>query len=548
MLNRLIAFSILLAVSACTVKNTEDAKNSITEDELNNHTRILSSDEFEGRAPFSAGEEKTINYLKDEFTNLGLKPGNGDSFFQEIDLVEIISEAPKQMNIKGKNKSITLMHADEYVAQTRHVAETVEVKNAEIVFAGYGIVAQEYNWDDYKNLDVKDKFVIVMVNDPGYHTQDSSLFNGNAMTYYGRWRYKYEEAARQGAAGIFVVHEDGAAGYPWSVVRKGWTGAEFHLKTENKNMDRAEIEGWFNLEKTREIFKLAGYNFDDELKKAQSGNYKGIELGLTSSLKIESELIESKSNNVFALLEGSTRPDEYIFYMGHWDHLGVDSTWQDDMVFNGARDNAVGIAAILEIAEAFTKLETKPERSIVFFATAVEENGLLGSEYYARNPIYPLNKTVAAINIDAPNVFGKTNDITLVGYGQSELDNYVKQAAKLQGRVVHADPTPEKGFYYRSDHFSFALVGVPAIYIKTGEDHVSKPDDYMRNAVDLWTREYYHLPSDEMTADFWDLKGLVDDTKLLFDVGYKLSMNDDFPEWNPSSEFYETRMKSLSAK
>ncbi len=548
MLRKLIAFSLFLAITACAVNNTDEVKNSITEAELNKHTKILSSDEFEGRAPFSAGEEKTINYLKDEFTKLGLKPGNGESFFQEIELVEIISEAPKQMFIRNKNRSLKLSHADEYVAQTRHVTESVEAKNAELVFAGYGIVAPEYNWDDYANLDVKDKFVIVMVNDPGYHTQDSSLFTGNAMTYYGRWRYKYEEAARQGAAGIFVVHEDGAAGYPWSVVRNGWTGAEFHLKTENKNMDRAEIEGWFNLEKTREIFKLAGYNFDDELKKAQSGSYEGIELGLTSSLKIESKLLESKSNNVFALLEGSKRPDEYIFYMGHWDHLGVDSTLQDDMIFNGARDNAVGIASIIEIAEAFTKLKTKPERSIIFFATAVEEHGLLGSEYYARNPIYPLNKTVAAINIDAPNVFGRTNDITLVGYGQSELDNYVKEAAKLQGRIVHADPTPQKGFYYRSDHFSFALAGVPAIYIKTGEDHVSKPDDYMKSMVDLWTEEYYHLPSDQMDADFWDLSGLVEDTKLLFDVGYKLSMNNDFPEWSPASEFRETREKSLSGE
>ncbi len=548
MFRKIIILSTFLSLLACSANDTDEAKKSITEGELNHHTKILSSDEFEGRAPYSTGEEKTINYLKDEFTSLGLKPGNGDSFFQEIELVEIISEVPSEMKISGKSGGLTLAHADEFVSQTRHVAVTVEVKNAEIVFAGYGIVAPEYNWDDYKNLDVKDKFVIVMVNDPGYHTQIDSLFTGNAMTYYGRWRYKYEEAARQGAAGIFVVHEDGAAGYPWNVVRNGWTGPEFHLKTENKNMDRAEIEGWFNLVKTREIFKLAGYNFDDELKKAQSGSYKGIELGLTSSLKIENQLIESKSNNVFAILEGSTRPDEYIFYMGHWDHLGIDSTLEGDKVFNGARDNAVGIAAILEIAEAFTKLKTKPERSIVFFATAVEEHGLLGSEYYARNPIYPLHKTVAAINIDAPNVFGKTNDITLVGYGQSELDNYVKDAAKLQNKIVTADPTPEKGFYYRSDHFSFALVGVPAIYLKTGQEHVSKPADYMNSMVNLWTSDYYHLPNDEMAAEFWDLSGLVDDTRLLFDVGLKLSMNNDFPEWSKTSEFREAREKSLSGK
>lgn len=546
MFKNLALLTLLFIIYGCSTNKIDEVKNSINESDLMKHTKVLSSDEFKGRAPFSEGEEKTINYLKNEFTKLGLKAGNGDSFFQKIELMEVISKAPGQMIINRGNKKLVLTHADEYVAQTRHIAQNVSVKNAEFVFAGYGIVAPEYNWDDYKNLDVKDKFVIVMVNDPGYHTKDKSLFTGNAMTYYGRWRYKYQEAARQGAAGIFVVHEDGAAGYSWNVVRNGWTGTEFYLKTENKNRDRAEIEGWINLDKARELFNLAGYDFDTELKKAHSGNYKGLNLGLTSSLKIENKIMESESNNVLAILEGSKRPDEYIFYMGHWDHLGVDSTLSGDKVFNGARDNAVGIASILEIAEAFTKLKTRPERSIVFFATAVEEHGLLGSGHYARNPVYPLNKTVAAINIDAPNIFGKTKDLTLIGYGQSELDNYVKDAAKKQNRVVHADPTPEKGFYYRSDHFSFALAGVPAIYIKTGEEHTSQPDDYMKNIVAKWTKDNYHQPSDEIDPDYWDLSGLVEDSQLLFDVGYKLSMNKDFPNWNPGSEFRETRKKSLA--
>ncbi|GJQ61591.1 MAG: hypothetical protein SCALA702_06440 [Melioribacteraceae bacterium] len=510
-----LAIASLLLFSCSQNKSDIDkALQSINEAELETIIKTLASDEFEGRAPYSEGERKTINYLKNKFENLGLKPVNGDSYFQEIELVELISSAPSIMTISGEKGKVELDHANEFVAQTRHITDKIIVQNAEFVFAGYGIVAPEYNWNDYEHLDVKDKFVIVMVNDPGYHSQDSTLFTGNAMTYYGRWRYKYEEAARQGAAGIFVVHETGAAGYPWTVVRNGWTGPEFYLKTENGNKDRAEIEGWFNLEKTREIFRLAGYDFDAELDKAKTPGYKGLELGLKSSLSISNQIIESTSNNVLAKLEGSERPDEYLVYMGHWDHLGIDTTLEGDQIYNGARDNAAGIASILEIAEAFTTLPEKPKRSIIFFATAVEEQGLLGSSYYVKNPLVPLNKTVAAINIDGPNVFGRTKDITLVGYGQSELDKYVKKAAREHGRYIHADPTPEKGFYYRSDHFTFALAGVPAIYLKAGIKHVSKPESYMQDQLAKWTAEYYHLTNDEYDPEWWNLAGLVEPRRI----------------------------------
>ncbi len=477
--------------------------------------------------------------------NWGIKPANGDSYFQEINLVRIMSHAPKLLTISGNGKSVDLKHADEFVAQSKHLVEEINITDADLVFAGYGIVAPEYDWNDYANIDVEDKFVIVMVNDPGYHTKDSTMFTGNAMTYYGRWRYKYEEAARQGAAGIFVIHETGAAGYPWAVVRNGWTGKEFTLDSPDKNLGKCEIEGWFNLDKTREIFSSAGFNLDEELEKAKVRGYKGINLGMKASLKIKNEFASSKTNNVLAVLEGSKNPDEYIFYMGHWDHMGIDTTLDGDQIYNGARDNAAGISSILEIAEAYSKLETKPERSVVFFATAVEEQGLLGSAHYAANPIFPINKTVAAINIDAPNVYGETSDITLIGYGQSELDDYVKRAAKIQDRNVHSDPTPEKGFYYRSDHFSFAKIGIPAIYLKSGNNHVHHGEDYIPNLLKEYTEKHYHEPSDEFFKDTWDLQGLVVESQLLFKVGLELANGNDWPKWNEKSEFRAARELSL---
>ena len=541
-----LALLFLILVSSCSTNEFDSAVNSINKNDLEKHIKILSSDEFEGRGPDSKGEELTINYLKTEFEKMGLKPVNGDSYFQEIELIRILSHAPKTLIISGSKSDIELKHADEFVSQSKHLTDEINISNTEFIFAGYGIVAPEYNWNDYKDLNVKDKFVIVMVNDPGYHTKDDNLFTGNSMTYYGRWRYKYEEAARQCAAGIFIVHETGAAGYPWAVVRNGWTGEEFTLNSEDKNMNKCKIEGWFNLEKTKEIFSTAGYNFDEELAKAKVRGYKGLDLGLKTSIIIKNEFSSSKSNNVLVVLEGTKFPDEYIFYMGHWDHMGIDTTLEGDQIYNGARDNAAGISSILEIAEAFSKSKAHPERSIVFFATAVEEQGLLGSAYYAVNPIFPINKTVAAINIDAPNVYGETSDITLIGYGQSELDDYVKRAAQKQNRNVHSDPTPEKGFYYRSDHFSFAKVGIPSIYLKSGNNHIVHGEDYIANLINDYTQNHYHKPSDEFYKDKWDLQGLVLDSQLLYKVGYELANSRDWPKWSEKSEFKAAREISMN--
>lgn len=542
---------VLIIFTACgnkTDQSFENAMNSISESDLDKHIAILASDEFMGRQPSTEGETKTINYLKEEFEKLGLEPGNGNSFFQEVPLVEIITDVNKVIAITGNGKQTKLNHADEFVATTSHVVENVEVKNTDMVFLGYGIVAPEYNWNDYEGIDVKGKIVVIMVNDPGYATQDEKLFTGNAMTYYGRWTYKYEEAARQGAAGCFIIHETGAAGYPWEVVRNGWTGPQFYLVAEDKNLNNCKMEGWINNEKAREIFLQAGLNFDEVTSNASQRGFKPVPLNLTTSLTLKNRIEKSVSNNVAALFPGTEKADEYIIYTAHWDHFGVDETLEGDQIYNGARDNATGTAGLIELAKAFANLDQKPKRSILFLAVTAEEQGLLGSKFYGENPIYPLEKTVAVINMDALNIWGRVSDMTIIGYGNSELDRYVENAAKKQNRTVKPDPEPQKGSFYRSDHFSFAKQGVPSIYAKGGVQHIEKGEEWMRQEFERWTSEYYHKPADNYEPEWWDLSGMIEDLQLLFDVGYWLSNEDTFPNWYEGNEFKTKRdeqMKSL---
>lgn len=526
-------------------KSFNAAVNSINKEGLDKHISVLASDEFMGRKPATPGEVKTINYLKNEFEKLGLKPGNGESFFQEVQLVSFNTETDDQLIISGNNKITSLKFADEFVAVTSHVTELVEIKNAELIFAGYGIVAPEYNWNDYEEIDVKDKIVIVMVNDPGYATKDTNLFTGHSMTYYGRWTYKYEEAARQGAAGCLIIHETGAAGYPWEVVRNGWTGDQYYLVSEDKNFADCEMNGWINTQKAEEIFAQAGYNFDEQIEKSSREGFKSFSLNLRTSVTMKNKIKESVSNNVAALLPGIERADEYIIYTAHWDHFGVDTTLEGDQIYNGARDNATGTAGLIELAEAFTKLEEKPLRSVLFLAVTAEEQGLLGSEFYSKNPLYPLKKTVAVINMDALNIFGKVKDITVIGYGNSELDHYVERAAGNQNRIVKPDPNPQVGGFYRSDHFSFAKNGVPGIYAKGGMQHIEKGEEWMRAEAKKWTEKYYHKPGDNYEPEWWDLNGMAEDLQLLFDVGYMLSNEDNFPNWYDGNEFKAIRDEQM---
>jgi Zn-dependent M28 family amino/carboxypeptidase len=529
---------LIFLILSCSQKahDIEAAVASLNTDELAHDVQILSSDDFEGRFPASPGEEKTIAFLEEEYKKVGLKPGNGDSFFQDVPLVEITATPQTDLIVTGGAEPLAFAFGDDFVGLTLRVQEKVSVENSDIVFVGYGIVAPEYKWNDYEGIDAKGKTVVMLVNDPGFATQDPELFNGRAMTYYGRWTYKYEEAARQGAACAIIVHETEPAAYGWGVVQNGWTGPNFSLVAEDGNASRCAVESWITLDTAHTIFEASGKNYDELKKAAEKQGFKPVTLGLKASLTMENKIRNAVSHNVIGLLPGSERADEYIIYTAHWDHFGRKPELEGDQIFNGALDNATGTAALIELAEAFQKLGSPPLRSILFLAVTAEEQGLLGSDYYATHPIYPLTKTVAVINMDALNIYGRMKDIRIVGYGQSELDDYVKAYAEEVGRVVLPNPTPEKGSFFRSDHFPFAKQGVPALSAGSGVQHVEKGEEWGLEQVEKYIREKYHKPSDEYDPD-WDLSGLLDDLHMYFMIGYRLSMEATFPNWKEGSEF-----------
>jgi len=516
------------------------------------HIKVLSSDEFEGRAPGTKGEELTVQYIQDQFKKLNLKPGNPDgTYVQKVPLVGIVATQARALTVAKGPKKQTFKWADDVVAWTKHVTDGAAVENSGVIFAGYGVEAPEFNWNDFKDVDVKGKTIIVLVNDPAVPDPsdpsrlDPNTFKGDAMTYYGRWTYKFEEGARKGAAAIFVVHETGPAGYPFSVVQ-GNLREKFDLITADKNMGRANIEGWITLDTAKKILALGGQDFDALKKQARTREFRPVALGLNASFAVKNTLRTIDSQNVAGKLEGSDPKlkDEYVVYSAHWDHLGVGAPVNGDKIYNGALDNASGVGTVLELAKAFTQIQPQPKRSILFLMVTAEEQGLLGSEYYAKSPLYPLDKTVANINIDGINQWGRTKDFTVIGMGASDLDDYLKAAAAEQGRVLRPDPEPEKGFYYRSDHFNFAKRGVPALDPDAGIDFVGKDPGYGKTKRDEYTEKDYHAPSDQMKPD-WDLSGAVEDAELLLAVGYRVANADGIPEWKPGNEFKATRDASL---
>ena len=512
------------------------------------HTKTLSSDQFEGRAPGSKGEDLTVNFIVDTFKRSGLKPGNTDgTYIQKVPLVGITGAEAKPLTIAKGGKKQTLKWKDELVAWTKHVADGASLDNSEMVFAGYGVDAPEYNWNDFKDVDVKGKTIVVFVNDPQVPDPsdasklDPKTFNGEAMTYYGRWTYKFEEGAKRGAAGVLIVHETAPAGYPFSVVQ-GNLGERFDLVTPDKNMGRSAIEGWVSLDAAKKIFAMAGQDFDELKKQAITRDFKPVPLGLTASMAVKNTMRTLDSRNVLARFEGSDPQlkNEYIVYTAHWDHLGIGDPVNGDKIYNGALDNASGVATLLEIARAFTQAQPPPKRSILFVMVTAEEQGLLGSQYYSVTPVYPLAKTLANINLDGVNQWGRTRDITVIGLGASDLDDYLRDAAGEQGRTLRPDPESEKGFYYRSDHFNFAKQGVPALYTDTGVDFVGKPPEYSKQKRDEYTNKDYHQPSDEVKPD-WDLSGAREDAQLLLAVGYRVAQAEKYPEWKPGNEFKAKR-------
>ncbi|WP_421976948.1 M28 family metallopeptidase [Roseivirga seohaensis] len=543
-----IALFALLAMGfwACqSGENVTEEKVYIDTLTIDRHLSVLASDDFMGRKPFTEGEEKTIHYLESELKAMGLKPGNGDSYFQEVPLVEITGTQSPTMTVTGQGKAMSFETGNDVVIYTERVEEEVSVKDSELVYAGFGIVAPEYGWNDYEGIDVKGKTVVVLVNDPGFGSGDSTFFKGDQMTYYGRWTYKYEEAARQGAAGVLIVHETVPAGYPWLVVQSSWTGAKLNLDDANPPY-KCAIQGWITRNTAVQLFQAAGIK--DYSGIAKTKGFKPLALGLKASMSVQNEIKRDMSHNVVAMVEGTKRPDEYVIYSAHWDHLGVGEPVDGDSIYNGAHDNASGTVGLLTIAETFAKMETKPERSVVFLFVTAEEQGLLGSAYYAQNPLFPANQSVANINIDGLPAYGEMKDLTITGYGQSELDNYAKAEADKQGRYVIPDPDPAKGYFFRSDHFNFAKIGIPALYASGSYESKEKGVEFIERKTQEYLDIRYHQQADNYLPEEWDLKGIAQDAVLLFNVGNKLANETYFPKWNEGSEFKAKRDEDMSLK
>ncbi|HWP95165.1 MAG TPA: M28 family metallopeptidase [Gammaproteobacteria bacterium] len=540
----LLAVSSAALLAACLPSPPEPAA-PLTAAALAAHVRVLASDAFGGREPATPGEEKTIGYLREQFEQAGLEPGNGTSFFQPVPLVAITAAPDMTLRVTGKER-FALEYGRDFVAWTKRVVTESAVTDSELVFAGYGIVAPELGWNDYAGSDVRGKTVVLLVNDPDHESPDGGPFQGRRMTYYGRWTYKFEEAARQGAAGVLLVHEDGAAGYPWGVVTGSWTGPQFDLVAADRNLGRAAVEGWLTQQAAQRLFEAAGHDYTALRNAARERGFRAVPLGLTASLAIRNTIRESLSHNVVGVLRGRERPDEYVVYVAHWDHLGEDPALEGDRIFNGAVDNATGVAGLIELARAFARLTPRPARSIVFLAVTAEESGLLGSRHYTENPLFPLERTVAAINMDSLNVFGRTRDVTVYGRGASELEDYLAGAAAAQGRVLTDEDAPEKGYYYRSDHFNFAKHGVPALYAESGVDLREGGVARGRALAERFTAEHYHKPSDEYRED-WDLAGMVEDLQLLFAVGRRLATGNEWPNWREGNEFRAIRDASRHA-
>lgn len=541
------------ATAAAIPAELKPGLDAITSNDIMQHTRTLSSDEYEGRGPGTKGEELTVKYLTEQYQRLGLKPGNPDgSYVQKVPLVGFTAEPSASFTAGGKK--IDLTFPQDYVAVSRRFVPESKVENSDIVFVGYGVVAPEYGWDDYKGMDVRGKTIVMLINDPAVPDAsdpsklDEKIFKGKAMTYYGRWTYKYEIASEKGAAAAIIIHETGPAGYPYEVVSGSWSRENFDIQKPDKNMNRVPVESWITSDRAKELFTASGQDFDALKKAAVTKDFKPVTLNAKANFDVKNTLREINSNNVVAKLEGSdpALKNEYVIYTAHWDHLGRDPKLQGDQIFNGALDNASGTAALLEIAEAFTKLPARPKRSILFLSVTAEEKGLLGAKYYAENPLYPLSKTLANINMDGVNQWGRTKDITMVGDDNSTLIDLLRETSSAQGRVVNPDPEPEKGKYYRSDHFEFAKQGVPALYTGSATDYIGRDANYSKQKRDEYTEKDYHKVSDEIKPD-WDLAGAVEDAQLLTTIGYRVAQAEQFPVWKAGSEFKAKRDATMGA-
>jgi Zn-dependent M28 family amino/carboxypeptidase len=556
---RIVTLALVSALALTACKKVEDAPAevaapemtvpAISEQTMKDVTKELSLDSYEGRAPGSAGEEKTVAYLIEKFKAAGLEPGNNGSWTQDVPLVEITAKNVSALSIADKaGKAMSFAYGSEYVIGSYRETPTTKIDMSDMVFVGHGIVAPEKGWNDYAGVEVKGKTVVVMVNDPDFDAKDlSGEFGGKAMTYYGRWTYKYEEAARQGAAAVLIIHDDAPAAYGWNVVNSSWTGTQFLAQSKDAGASQTAANGWIQKSVAKEIFAAAGQDLEKQMTAAKAKGFKAVPLGLTASMSFENDIARKASKNVIGVLKGAKRPEEYVLYTAHWDHLGRCTAAPDgDDICNGAVDNATGTAALVTLADAHKKAGA-PDRSIVFLAVTAEESGLLGSKYYAENPVFPLGQTVGGVNMDAFSMAGPAKNLTVIGKGKSQLDDYLSAAALAEGRTPEMEPTPEKGFYYRSDHFSFAKLGVPMVYFEGGDDLITGGKEAAKAAAEDYEKNRYHAPGDEYDEK-WDWSGVMADLKLYYRVGRMLAMTDAWPNWNEDDEFRAIRDKSRAAK
>jgi len=529
----------------------QPALEAITPDGLLAHIKVLASDEFEGRAPGSKGEDLSVKYINDQFKKIGLKPGNPDgTYVQEVPLAGIKSEP--RMSFVIADKTMDLNYQDDFVASSARLQPEIKIEKSDLVFVGYGVAAPEYGWDDYKNVDVRGKTLLMLIGDPPVPDPkdpsklDDKMFKGKAMTYYGRWTYKYEIAAQKGAAAAIIIHETEPAAYPWQVVRSSWGKENFELDNSNKNMDAVSARSWITLDVAKKLLADSRQDFDALKKSAITKDFRPVVLNAKANIAIKQQIRSFKSHNVIGKLEGSDPKlnGEYVIYTAHWDHLGRHPELQGDQIFNGAIDNASGVASVIELAAAFTKVNPPPKRSVLFMATTAEEAGLLGAKFYAEHPLYPLEKTLADINLDSMNVWGKARDIEDLSLGFSTVDDLLAAAAKGQGRSAIPDSRPDKGKIYRADNFEFSKAGLPSLYIGKGEHLVSRPETAPLRS-DEFDATDYHQVTDEVHPN-WDLSGAVQDVQLVFEVGYEVANGDKFPEWKPGSEFKAKRDSMLN--
>ena len=515
----------------------QTAVDTMTEENYRRHVETLSSDAFGGRAPGTKGEELTVAYLINHFEEIGLEPANAGVYTQDVPLVSVEVVNQPELTFRGPDGDTVLAYGPDQVIGTRRQVDAVALEDSELVFVGYGISAPERGWDDYAGIDVKGKTVVILVNDPGYATQDPALFNGNAMTYYGRWTYKYDEAARQGAAGAIIIHDTKPAAYGWPTVENSWTGPQFNMALSDQGARLSQLEGWITKDQARALVARAGQDLDALYAAAAKPGFQAVPLtGLTASASMELEMQRIVSQNVAGLIRGSEAPEEVFIYMAHWDHLGTDESLEGDQIYNGALDNASGTAALMEIARAFKTLGQAPRRSVLFLALAAEEQGLLGSRFYASEPLFPLEQTAGGLNMDGMNNFGETRDITVVGLGMSDLDDYLAAAAAEQERFLAADREAEKGYYFRSDHFELAKEGVPMLYPNKGYEHREKGVAYGMEKANEYTEDHYHRVSDEYDLS-WEVSGALEDMETFFRTGLDVANSDAWPNWKEGTEF-----------